>query len=127
MNFENISEFNKYKRIVTHTHTHTHTGKFTGWIGKRLGNRHACKNLEYILGVALLPVTVWTGILEGGEDPKVYHWRSNLHMNHLLDSNLGDTQWITWIWFHGNPSYPPKATPPRNKALLRGFLTIGFP
>ncbi len=38
-----------------------------------------------------------------------------------MDSILAILGWEEWPENHGNPSYPPKATPPRNKALLRAY------
>ena len=51
-----------------------------------------------------------------GAERSVWSWKIVVNLNQLI-ANMN----LEVVFNHGNPSYPPKATPPRNKALLRAY------
>ena len=52
--------------------------------------------------------------------------KSHGNVKHIAvaDPSMNHQVGVIATMIHGNPSYPPKATPPRNKALLRVYWPL---
>ena len=61
-------------------------------------------------------VLVFIGVLDLPA-ANFFHWARQCMR--IVMSKLELAGWPFSLYYHGNPSYPPKATPLRNKALLR--------